>query len=123
MLAYHLNQDFIGASEYEYNGRKFSEALVGVEKAAKIYNNNKSNYDDPVLESICQYAFDHPNCNLISVVNSILEKKGMNGLKKTDEDIQKYVQQYDAVNSNGTLNGKHIFRSIDLPYSFLLGVV
>ena len=85
-------------------GREFSNALLGHDKTADIYQNS-TKYDHPVLESICFYASENQDSDLLSYVNSVLEDKDISGFKLIEKDLNFSVSKYEI------LNGKCILYS------------
>ena len=102
LLAYYLSRKFINIQD-KHSERSFSKALIGADEAANIYENNKSKFEYPVLESICYYESKHPDCNLLSVVNNVLENKGLNGLIMTKDDLKFTTLEH------GDLRGRSTF--------------
>ena len=92
-----LNRKFINDGNTRL-GRNFSNALVGYDKAADIYKRNNTKYDHPVIESVCYYASDNPECDLLSDVNSVLEKKKLSGFQLMEGDLQFISIQSEVLN-------------------------
>ena len=86
-------------------GRQFSDALLDHEKTADIYKNYNKNHEYPVLETICYYASENTDSDLLSDVNSVLKKKKLDGFTLLEEDLH-FITFQDK-----ELNGKLKFYS------------
>ena len=85
VLAYLINQDFVKDRDGE---ERFANTITRYSKSDVIYRIDQSRYGYPVLESICQLMSQQPDCDLLSIINEILEKKDMRGYMKTVDDLQ-----------------------------------